>query len=102
MEYSLPSFLLGNNSITSLAAPNTVNTMPEGTLLAFANHGEIGPMLTADDNAEEMLARFTRAGIDVTALAGDLQREGATAFVDSWNELMVGIATKSQTLRKAS
>src|SRR5881409_451222 len=44
--------------ITSLAAPNTVNTMPEGTLLAFANHGEIGPLLTADDNAEEMLARF--------------------------------------------
>src|SRR5215467_14316463 len=62
--------------ITSLAAPNTVNTMPEGTLQAFANHGEIGPLLTADDNAEEMLARFTRAGIDVTALAGDLQREG--------------------------
>src|SRR6266852_4159090 len=60
--------------ITSLAAPNTVNTMPEGTLLAFANHGEIGPLLTADDNAEDMLARFTRSGVDVTALAGDLQR----------------------------
>jgi len=88
--------------ITSLAAPNTVNTMPEGTLLAFANHGEIGPLLTADDNAEDMLARFTRSGVDVTALAGDLQREGATSFVDSWNELMAGIAAKSQTLRKAS
>jgi len=88
--------------ITSLAAPNTVNTMPEGTLLAFANHGEIGPLLTADDNAEDMLARFTRSGIEVTALAGDLQREGATSFVDSWNELMAGIATKSQTLRQAS
>src|SRR6266567_1183465 len=88
--------------ITSLAAPNTVNTMPEGTLLAFANHGEIGPLLTADDNAEEMLARFARSGIEVTALAGDLQREGAQAFVDSWNELMAGIAAKSQTLRKAS
>ena len=59
-------------------------------------------MLTADDNAEEMLARFTRASIDVTALAGDLQREGAQAFVDSWKELMAGIAAKSQTLRKAS
>ncbi len=59
-------------------------------------------MLTADDNAEDMLARFTRSGIDVTALAGDLQREGAKAFVDSWHELTAGIATKSQTLRKAS
>ena len=87
--------------ITSLAAPNTVNTMPEGTLLAFANHGEIGPLLTADDNAEDMLARFSRSGIDITALAGDLQREGAISFVDSWNELMTGMAAKSQALRKA-
>jgi transaldolase len=87
--------------ITSLAAPNTVNTMPEATLQAFANHGEVGPLLTADDNAEEMLARFERAGIDVAALASDLQREGATAFVDSWNELMAGIASKCETLRKA-
>jgi transaldolase len=87
--------------ITSLAAPNTVNTMPEATLQAFANHGEIGPLLTADDNAEEMLARFERASIDVAALASDLQREGATAFVDSWNELMAGLASKSETLRKA-
>jgi transaldolase len=87
--------------VTSLAAPNTVNTMPEATLQAFANHGEVGPLLTADDNAEEMLARFERAGIDVAALASDLQREGATAFVDSWNELMAGIASKSETLRKA-
>ena len=87
--------------ITSLAAPNTVNTMPEATLQAFANHGEVGPLLTADDNAEEMLARFERAGIDVAALASDLQREGATAFVNSWNELMAGLASKSETLRKA-
>jgi transaldolase len=87
--------------VTSLAASNTVNTMPEGTLLAFANHGEIGPLLTADDNAEEMLARFNRAGIDVAALASDLQREGAKSFVDSWNDLMAGIASKSATLQKA-
>ena len=87
--------------ITSLAAPHTVNTMPEATLLAFADHGEIGPLLTADDNAEELLAEFGRAGIDVAALASDLQREGATAFVDSWNELTAGIASKSETLRKA-
>jgi transaldolase len=87
--------------VTSLAAPNTVNTMPEATLLAFADHGEVGPLLTADDNAEELLAKFGRAGIDVAALASDLQREGATAFVDSWNELMASIASKSETLRKA-
>jgi transaldolase len=88
--------------VTSLAAPNTVNTMPEATLQAFATHGEIGPLLTADDHAEEMLARFERAGLDVAALASDLQREGATAFVDSWKELMAGLASKDETLRKAS
>src|SRR5262245_49588653 len=87
--------------VPSLAAPNTVNTMPEATLLAFANHGEIGPLLTADDNAEELLAAFGRAGIDVAALASDLQREGATAFDESWNELMAGLASKRETLRKA-
>jgi transaldolase len=87
--------------VTSLAAPNTVNTMPEATLLAFANHGEIGPLLTADDNAEEMLARFNRAGINVAGLASDLQREGAKAFVDSWNELMSSLASKSAALQKA-
>jgi|SRR5919108_5267899 transaldolase len=64
----------------------------------FADHGEIGPLLTADDDAEELLAESGRAGIDVAALASDLQREGATAFVDSWNELMAGIASKSETL----
>jgi transaldolase len=58
-------------------------------------------LLTADDNAEEMLARFNRAGIDVAALASDLQREGAQSFVDSWNELMAGIASKSAALLKA-
>jgi transaldolase len=88
--------------IMSLAAPNTVNTMPEATLLAFANHGEVGPLLTADDNAEEMLARFGRAGIEVAVLAADLQREGATSFAHSWNELMAGLASKSEVLRKAS
>jgi transaldolase len=84
-----------------LAAPHTVNTMPEATLLAFANHGETGPLLTADDNAEEVLARFERAGFDVETIAIDLQREGAQAFVDSWNELMAGLAAKSETLKKA-
>jgi hypothetical protein len=58
-------------------------------------------LLTADDNAEEILARFERAGIEIAALASDLQREGAKSSVDSWNELMAGIASKSEVLRKA-
>jgi transaldolase len=88
--------------ITSLAAPHTINTMPEATLLAFANHGEIGPMLTADGgNADEVLARFARAGVDVSALAADLQADGAKSFVASWNELMAGITSKCEALRKA-
>ena len=87
--------------VMSLAAPHTVNTMPEATLQAFANHGEIGPLLTADDNAEEILARFERAGIDVEALDAELQREGAKSFVDSWNALMAGLAAKSDALKKA-
>jgi transaldolase len=87
--------------VRSLAAPHTVNTMPEATLQAFANHGDIGPLLTADDNAEEILARFERAGIDVDALDAELQREGAKSFADSWNALMAGLATKSETLQKA-
>jgi transaldolase len=87
--------------VMSLAAPHTVNTMPEATLQAFANHGDIGPLLTADDNAEEILARFERAGIDIKTLDAELQREGAKSFVDSWNALMAGLATKSDTLKKA-
>lgn len=87
--------------VMSLAAPHTVNTMPEATLQAFANHREIGPLLTADDNAEEILARFERTGIDVEALDAELQREGAKSFVDSWNALIAGLATKSETLKKA-
>jgi transaldolase len=76
--------------------------MPEATLLAFANHGEIGPMLTADGgNADEVLARFARAGVDVSALAADLQADGAKSFVASWNELMAGITSKCEALRKA-
>ena len=87
--------------ITSLAAPHTVNTMPEASLLAFANHGEVGPLLTADGgNAEETLARFGRAGVDVSALAADLQTDGAKAFSASWNELMAGILSKSDALMK--
>ncbi len=89
--------------IKALAVPFTVNTMPEGTLKAFADHGALGGILTADGgDCEEVLARFASAGIDVDALANQLQDEGAKSFVNSWHELMDVIAGKSAALAKAS
>jgi transaldolase len=89
--------------VKALVAPNTVNTMPEATLLAFANHGEVAPPLPANGgDAEETLGRFGKAGIDASALAATLQKEGAASFVASWTELMAGIAAKSDSLKKAS
>jgi len=88
--------------IKALAAPFTVNTMPEGTLKALAEHGEIGSILPADGgDCEEVLAAFARSGIDADALAARLQDEGARSFVNSWNELMAVIAAKSAALRTA-
>jgi transaldolase len=88
--------------ISGLASPHTVNTMPEGTLTAFADHGTIGPMLAPDGgDAEEVLARFGRAGVDVLGLAADLQTEGAKSFVTSWNELMASLVGKIDALKKA-
>jgi transaldolase len=89
--------------IKALAAPFTVNTMPEGTLNALADHGLLGEMLPADGgDCEEVLARFASAGVDVDALASQLQDEGAKSFVNSWHELMDVIAAKSADLAKAS
>jgi transaldolase len=89
--------------VKALAAPFTVNTMPEGTLKALADHGALGGILTVDGgDGEEALARFASAGVDVDALAGQLQDEGAKAFVNSWHELMDVIAAKSADLAKAS
>ena len=88
--------------VTSLAAPHTVNTMPEKTLQAFADHGELGAMLQHDGgDAEQVLAEFTRAGVDLDALATKLQREGADAFVKSWNELLERLQQKSASLKRA-
>ena len=89
--------------VRALAAPFTVNTMPEGTLKALADHGALGGMLFADGgDGEATLAEFARAGVDVDALAVQLQDEGAKSFVDSWRELMGVIAAKSSDLAKAS
>ncbi len=85
--------------ITRLASPHTVNTMPEKTLHAFADHGEIGDMLPPDGgDAEATLALFDGAGVDYDALQAQLQTDGAQAFVDSWNELMSCIDTKATAL----
>ena len=89
--------------VKALAAPFTVNTMPEGTLKAFGDHGEVGAALAPNGgDCETVLAGFARAGIDIDALAAALQDEGAKSFVKSWNELMAGIESKSAAIRKAS
>jgi transaldolase len=89
--------------VKSLAAPFTVNTMPETTLEALADHGELGGILPADGgDCEEVLARFAKAGIDVAALAAQLQDEGAKSFVKSWDELMAVITSKSAALKGAA
>ena len=88
--------------IKSLAAPFTVNTMPEATLQAFADHGEVETCLPVDGgDCEATLAQFARAGIDIHALAAKLQDEGAESFVKSWNELMDVIESKSVALATA-
>jgi len=85
--------------VDALAAPETIDTMPEKTLLAFAAQGSVGaPMRVDGDDAEEVLASFAKAGIDVDALAAKLQLEGAQSFVKSWQELMRSIAGKSAAL----
>jgi len=89
--------------VKALAAPFTVNTMPEATLNAFGEHGELGAILPADGHeAEETLTQFGKAGIDVDALAAQLQDDGAKSFVKSWEDLMGVIAAKSAALKKAS
>jgi len=88
--------------IKALAAPFTVNTMPEGTLKALADHGDISEIMAADGgDCETVLDQFAKANVDVDALAARLQDEGAKSFVKSWNELMGVIASKSATLAKA-
>jgi transaldolase len=88
--------------IEALAAPCTVNTMPEPTLKAFADHGEVGAPMPADGgDCEAVLAKFAEAGIDIDALATKLQDEGADAFVKSWNELINVVSAKGEALAAA-
>lgn len=85
--------------IKALASPFTVNTMPEGTLLALDKYNEIGGIIPADGgDCEEVLAKYAKAGIDLDALAAKLQEEGARSFAKSWNELTEVISSKSKTL----
>ena len=89
--------------VKALAAPFTVNTMPEATLKALADHGELSGILPADGgDCEEVLTQFAKAGIDIDALATQLQDDGAKSFVKSWSDLMEVLASKSAVLRKAS
>jgi transaldolase len=89
--------------VRALAAPFTINTMPDGTLRAFGDHGEVGAPLPPDGgDCEEVLADFAKAGVDIDALATRLQDEGAASFVKSWNDLIGCIESKSAVMRKAS
>ncbi len=88
--------------VRALAAPVTINTMPEGTLKAFGDHGEVGEPLAPDGgDCERVLADFAKAGVDVDALATRLQNEGAASFVKSWNDLMACVESKNAEMRKA-
>jgi transaldolase len=89
--------------VRALAAPFTVNTLPEKTLLAFGDHGEVGDFLPSDGgDAEDVIARFAAAGVDVDALAARLQQEGADSFVASWDELIENIGHKAGAPAKAA
>jgi transaldolase len=89
--------------VKALAAPFTVNTMPEATLKALAQHTELGSILPADGgDCEQVLAEFVKTGIDIDALAAQLQDEGAKSFVKSWSELMGVIASKSAAIRETA
>jgi transaldolase len=85
--------------ISGLAAPNTVNTMPEETLNVFAEHGGVGGALQRDGgDSADTLAAIGNAGVDVAKLAAELQTEGAKSFDDSWSDLLKAIDAKSHAL----
>ena len=88
--------------IEALAAPDTIDTIPEKTLAAFAEHGKVGPSMPRDGgDADAVIAECRRAGIDDAALALDLQREGAAAFSKSWQALLAGLRAKCEAITPA-
>lgn len=88
--------------VEALIAPLTINTLPEVTLKAFADHGQLGPTMSEDGgDCEAVLAKFVKAGIDTDALANQLQMEGAEKFVKAWNELIETTMSKGSELKKA-
>jgi transaldolase len=87
--------------VNALTAPFTVNTMPDATLVAFGDHGQVGDAMSPEQStAEEIIKQFSDAGVDVGALAAELQDEGAKSFVKSWTELMDVITAKSAELSR--
>jgi transaldolase len=89
--------------ISALAAPNTVNTMPEKTLLAFGDHGKVTGTLPRDGgDCESVLDNFQKAGIDLEQLAADLQSQGAKSFDESWQHLLTAIESKGKELQPVS
>jgi len=85
--------------VDALVAPDTINTMPESTLLAYADHGQVGRRLPRDGgDCEKVIGEFVAAGVDVDGLAEQLQREGADSFSKSWNALLACLADKSAAL----
>ena len=87
--------------VEALAAPDTINTLPEKTLLAFADHGKLGKVLPFDEGyAEAVIAEFTREGVNDEALAAELQRQGTAAFAASWRDLIARIAAKGAVLQQ--
>jgi transaldolase len=89
--------------VEALAAPFTVNTMPEGTLKALADHGVVRATMPVDGgDCEELLERFAGSNIDVHSLSAQLQDEGAKSFVNSWNDLMAVLRSKCAVLERAS
>ena len=87
--------------VESLVAPNTINTLPEKTLQAFAKHGKVGEAMAADGlQARATLARFRAAGVDTDALAEQLQRTGVQSFLASWQHLIGCVASKRLSTAK--
>jgi transaldolase len=85
--------------VDALVAPDTINTLPESTLLAYADHGQVGRRLPRDGgDCERVIREFVKAGVDVDGLAEQLQREGADAFTKSWKELMASLGSKREAL----